>query len=106
MHPSIACKILETTLSDAREAGPDAMRSRAATLISRAHPDMGGDAASAPEHIARIKAARDALVRHLQAGLGDEETPCDLCNGKGKVRGDGWRKHDCPKCNGTGIVKL
>lgn len=106
MHPSIACKILGVTLDEAKAAGPEQMRARAASLISAAHPDNGGDAEAAPDMIARVKAARDALVRHLQAALGDGETPCDVCKGKGRIRGQGWKTHDCPKCNGTGVVKL
>ena len=102
MHPSIACRVLGVTQAEARELGPEKLRTKAAGLMSAAHPDMGGDAATAPEAIARVQAARNALVRHLEAGLGDEEALCDQCDGKGYVRSGGWKRLHCPKCGGVG----
>jgi DnaJ-class molecular chaperone len=91
------------SLHGARLAGPEGVRSRAAELIAQAHPDRGGDATTAADKIARLKMARDALVQHLQADQ-DDETLCDLCAGKGMVRGAGWSRHTCPKCTGTGVL--
>ena len=106
MHPSIACKILGLSMEEAKRIGPEMVRSKAAGLFALAHPDSNGGEAADPDALARIKLARDTLVRHLQAGLDGDETPCDVCGGKGRVRGDGWKQHDCPKCKGTGAVKL
>jgi septum formation topological specificity factor MinE len=99
MHASIAAKRLGLTLADARELGEVAIRSRAATLMTAAHPDTGGDPATAADVIRSVKQARDVLVRYVQSG--NEKVDCETCRGRGFLR-DGFRKYECPACRGTG----
>jgi DnaJ-class molecular chaperone len=91
MTPERAKEILH-----AADYGSKASIARAAAHVMQLnHPDTRNDIESALT-MGEIKQARECLL----SLIGDVETPCKMCSGRGLIR---WST--CRSCNGTGAQR-
>lgn len=76
----------------------EAVRAAFVEAARATHPDQGGSGAD----MARIKLARDVLMREVEAQ--ESLVECPRCNGHGGIKTRGPRV-TCPACGGEGVVK-
>lgn len=80
---------------------PETLGPAVAEALRKAHPDHGGDAATAEARIAEVKAARDVLRAALTTPEKAKAPPCKNCGGRGSIRGT-FGATSCQACGGTG----
>lgn len=74
---------------------PNDVRTAFCAALTKAHPDLGGDAAAAPDRLKALTAARDTLLAWLaQAPKAD----CKECQGRGFVTGRWGMRFPCSRC--------
>ena len=82
----------------ARLVGEARLRSVVADAMREAHPDHGGDPATAEARLADLARARAALTTDARIKI----ESCKACGGRGTVPGMGFGIAKCVACNGTG----
>lgn len=84
----------------------NAVRLAFASAVKLAHPDAGGGFKNESTNLARIREAKDTLLKIVEtgepSGLHNE---CRQCKGKGTVR-SGFFSVICKTCGGTGNENL
>ena len=94
-------KALEDAL---RVIGLDALGGAFAEALRKAHPDHGGDPATAEERIREIKVARDVIRSTLTMPEKESVPPCKHCGGRGSIPST-FGATSCQSCGGTGEQK-
>jgi DnaJ-class molecular chaperone len=93
------------TLEEAlRVIGLDALGQAFAEALRKAHPDHGGDPATAEETIKQVKQARDVIKATLTTPERMRGPPCKNCGGRGSIPST-FGATSCQACGGTGEQK-
>lgn len=87
------------------DATDEQIRKRAAHLMRQAHPDHGGDPATAGKIIGELRSARKALLSARRRDTKPEEKKvCTRCHGRGTLHAGGFSQVTCPVCHGEGVI--
>lgn len=90
-----------TLVDFVRIVGEERLRAAVAEAMREAHPDHGGDPATAEARLAELSQAKAALTTTTRIKI----ESCVACGGRGIVPGMGFGGVKCVACNGSGDLQ-